>query len=721
MSRNNTVLQSLKARFDKKYTKKQLLAVLKYSVIYLIALVYWELLLRTQIGFNEMSFYFVLFLPAEAVFLSALTGWFKPKWNRILTPVVMLLPFLFYVSQLIYFRIFGSVFSVSMMGLGTEAVGNFGWALWDTVKDSVGWIILCLLPVLAAVLLSLSAPKGFFKRCHPLTHLASLIKTVILWLLAVLLLLPFGTGDTSPYGAYSSTYIDSDTAAKRLGVLTNSIVELGYTLFGSSDKKQDDSLTIPTLPEPEVDPQPQAPEIDTSPNVLEEIDFTTLKSLTDDEDIQQLCDYFAAISGTNKNQYTGMFKDYNLIYICAESFSKYAIDPDVTPTLYKLSQGGIVLNNYYNSFKNTTTNGEFAFMTGLWPDVSRDADSGVATGSFAQSAENQIPFALGNMFEGVGVSTYAYHNYRGSYYSRNKTHPNLGYTNTRFMGGTNGMKFTTSWPSSDLEMMEQSIDDFINDEQFHTYYMTFSGHGPYSDANPICVKNIKKVRELLGDRELKQGAEYYLAANYELELAMEYLMTRLEEAGKLDNTMIVLTGDHYPYYLRESALESIAGGEVEENFDKFHSSCIMWCGGLEEPITVDTPCCNVDIIPTILNLFGMEYDSRLLPGVDIFSNTTHIAMLYNKSFITDVCRYNSQNGEVEWLSTASKMSDGAKQAYLDYCIAVTKSRYTASLQMMDEDFFRFVLDSTIVTEIAETVSSTESSTASNSDTASAEN
>ena len=143
MSEKNTTDKGLLGRFDKKYIKKQLLAVLKYSVIYLIALIYWELLLRTQIGFSEMSFYFLLFLPAEAVFLSSLTGWLRPKLNRILTPVVMLLPFLFYVSQLIYFRIFGSVFSVSMMGLGTEAVGNFGWALRDTVKDSVGWIILC--------------------------------------------------------------------------------------------------------------------------------------------------------------------------------------------------------------------------------------------------------------------------------------------------------------------------------------------------------------------------------------------------------------------------------------------------------------------------------------------------------------------------------------------------------------------------------------------------
>ncbi|MBO5746304.1 MAG: sulfatase-like hydrolase/transferase [Clostridia bacterium] len=678
------------------FIKKQLITVLKYAGLYSIALIYWELLLRTQTGFDDFSLYFLLFLPAESLFLATLTGWLKPKFNRWLTPAVMLLPFAFYVSQLIYFRIFGSMFSVSMMGLGADAVGNFGWALWSTVKESIGWIILCLLPVAAAVLLSFLAPKGFYKRFKPISHLGSFILTVVTWFLAVLLLLPFGTGDASPYAAYSSAYVDTDTAADRLGVMTNTLVELRYVIFGA-EADADDTLTNPDVQPPVLDTEVDTePEIDTSPNVLNGVDFNALKESTTDKGKQELCDYFNSVTATNKNAYTGILKDYNLIYICAESFSKYAIDPVVTPTLFRMSCGGIVLNNYYNSFKNTTTNGEFIFMTGLWPDVSRKADSGTTVGSFAQSVNKDIPFALGNMFESNGIKSYAYHNYRGYYYSRNKTHPNLGYTTTRFMGGQNGMTFTSSWPSSDLEMMEQSIDDFINDEQFHTYYMTFSGHGPYSTANPIAVKNIEKVRELLGDRKLTKNAEYYLAANYELELAMEYLFKRLEEAGKLQNTLIVLTGDHYPYYLNDDALESLAGGEVEENFDKFHSSCIMWCGGL--PTTkVDTYCSNVDILPTVLNLFGMEYDSRLLPGVDIFStNTTHMATLYNKSFITEYVRYNSQDGKAEWTAAAAKLSDEQKQQYLDYCIAVTKSKYTVSLKLMEENFYKFVTDSLAV-------------------------
>ncbi len=667
-----------------KECKEQLLTTLRYAALYLVALLYWELLLRSQIGFKDMTFYFLLFLPSEAMFFATLTGWFKQKLNRIITPIVMLLPFAYYVSQLVYYRIFGSLFSVSMMGLGADAVEDFGWALWDTVKGSIGWIILCILPVLLSVIYAYCAPKHIFKGFNPKMHLVSLCKTVFLWLLAVLLLLPFGKGDFSPYYAYTSSYIDTDTASSRLGVLTNSVVELGYKLFGGGKEEKKETLVIPDAP--------VEPPIDTAPNIIEGLDFSALKLTTTDTGKQQLCDYFAALSGTNKNQYTARLEGYNLIYICAEAFSNYAIDPVITPTLYKMSKGGIVLNNFYNSYKNTTTNGEYSFMTGLWPDVSRVANANSSAGSFVQSQTKSLPFSLGNMFESLGVKTHAFHNFRGYYYQRNRTHKNLGYSNLRFMDGANGMKFTTEWPSSDLEMMEQSIDDYIEQDQFHAYYMTFSGHGPYSAANPIAVRNYNTVNELLGDREMTMGAKYYLAANYELEKAMTLLLEKLETAGKLDKTMIVIVGDHYPYYLSDENLTSLAGKEVEPDFEKYKSTCIMYCEGMET-VEVDDPCCNVDILPTVLNLFGFEYDSRLLPGTDIFSENTPIAMLYNKSFVTDKVKYNAQTGKAEWLKAASKLTDADRQSHLDYCIATTKSRYTASLDIMNEDFYKFVMES----------------------------
>ena len=194
---------------------------------------------------------------------------------------------------------------------------------------------------------------------------------------------------------------------------------------------------------------------------------------------------------------TGYFEGYNLIYICGESFWTYACNEEVTPTLYKMAHNGIVLNNYYNSFKNTTTNGEYAFNTSMWPDVSRIANNGTDVGSFAQSASKFMPQGLGDLtLQDKNTTTLAFHNYYGKYYRRILSWPNLGYQ-CKFMGS--GMTFTTTWPSSDLEMMQQSIPDYINsDEPFYAYYMTFSGHGPYTSTNNIYRKNIDYVKNTLG-------------------------------------------------------------------------------------------------------------------------------------------------------------------------------------------------------------------------------
>ena len=419
------------------------------------------------------------------------------------------------------------------------------------------------------------------------------------------------------------------------------------------------------------------------------MDFSVLSKDTDDENIKNLSGYLSSQSPTAKNEYTGLFEGYNLIYICAESFSRMAVDESVTPVLYKMMNNGIVLNNYYNSFKNVTTNGEYAFLTGLWPDVAREeTNKGRLTGTMGQSIEKDMSTALGNMFYlSENVEPRAYHNFLGYYYGRNETLPNMGFT-CKFMN--EGMTFTTSWPASDLEMMEQSVDDYINDDRFCTYYMTFSGHGNYTTDNVMVYKNIDTVSELT-DKELSWNSLGYLSANYELEKAMEYLLQRLEDAGRLDSTVIVLTGDHYPYYLSDEGYYELTGEEFDENFEGYKSTCIIYNAGLEKNIEVDTPCCNVDILPTIYNLFNISYDSRLYAGTDVFGNGFHLAQLYNKSFVTEYVKYNSATGEAEWVKDTYQTEEYNKR-YLERAINTAKNRYAMSIEVEESDFFGKLFD-----------------------------
>ena len=155
--------------------------------------------------------------------------------------------------------------------------------------------------------------------------------------------------------------------------------------------------------------------------------------------------------------------------------------------------------------------------------------------------------------------------------------------------------------------------------------------------------------------------------------------------------MIVLTGDHYPYYLSDEGYYELTGEEFDENFEGYKSTCIIYNAGLEKNIEVDTPCCNVDILPTIYNLFNISYDSRLYAGTDVFGNGFHLAQLYNKSFVTEYVKYNSATGEAEWVKDTYQTEEYNKR-YLERAINTAKNRYAMSIEVEESDFFGKLFD-----------------------------
>lgn len=691
---------SFKDKVKEIFTLDYLLSTLKdnykvfltFFVMNVICILYWEIIMFLENGGIKLtSLFFLFFVPAQSMFLTFLCGWGKDIIARITAPIVLLLISIFYIVQMVYYRNFGSFFSVSMAGMGNDAVGNFWWALEDTLKGAIGRIILILLPVIVVTALVIINKVKFikFNKYSCTMHILGLIATVLLWLIAILGIRLFGNGRQSAYFLLTNTSVNTDTSAKKLGVLTTSIVEAGAYYFKiGTTTESNNSFTQNTeaysLSEPVVEDEEVT--FERKPWINEAIDFNEIANQLEDSELKSMAEYFATREPSYTNEYTGLFEGYNLIYICAESFWTYACNEKVTPTLYKMANNGIVLNNYYNSLKNTTTNGEFAFTTSFWPDVSRVADNGKDVGSFPRSASIFMPQGLGDLFSENGVPTYAYHNYFGKYYRRILSWPNLGYENIRFNG--DNMSFTFNWPASDLEMMQQTVDDFINQDRFHTYYMTFSGHGPYTAKNRMYLQNINETYEKIGSTDKYNSmAAGYLACNLEFDKAMEYLLNRLEEAGKLDNTVIVIAGDHYPYYLDADSRTSLVGRTMDEDFEIYKSTCIIYNAGLKEPIVNDEYCCNVDIVPTILNLFNIPFDSRLYMGKDVFSNSVHRAALYNKNFITDKVKYNYETGETVWSAKGNELSEDEKSKYLEAMISLVENEYLASCKLVSDNFF----------------------------------
>lgn len=256
----------------------------------------------------------------------------------------------------------------------------------------------------------------------------------------------------------------------------------------------------------------------------------------------------------------------------------------------------------------------------------------------------------------------------------------MGYT---MQFAEDGMTFTTTWPASDLEMMEQSVDDYIGQEQFHAYYMTFSGHYEYKiGTNKIARRNWDLVKDLPYTSE---QAKAYLSCNIELDKAMEYLLHRLEEAGVAEKTAIVIAGDHFPYGLNNQQYGELVGEEIDD-FSKFKDTLIFWVGGLEEDIVVEEYCCNVDILPTILNLWGFDFDSRMLAGRDVFSEGDHMAVLVDKSWLTDKAWFHADTGEVRYLVPEEELPEN----YMDTMNKLVATRFSVSSDILNQAYYNFV-------------------------------
>lgn len=645
---------------------KKTWAAVKPAFYWAFALLYWECLLSGAVFHSFGVRIYALGFTLSAALLVTLVLSFLRKGRFgaevFLTAVLTLL----YGSQIVYHFIFGTLYSVAMVSQGGEAMTNFWRELLAAMGDHFPWLIALLVPLALRIFLR----KGLKGELRAKGRIVLLALAVALFALTRADIRQTGTEMFSDEDYYRSREIATNQNVQRFGLLTTIRLELTRHA-----KTEEQDYYIPEETQGENPAQKPA---EVRYNVMN-IDFDALNALTEDKKLLAINDYCSKVTGTNQNEYTGMLKDYNLIVMCAESFSPAAIDKDLTPNLYKLTQQGIIFNNYYNTFPNTTTDGEYALMQGLYPDAGRSK----AVSSLYASRNSYLPFTLGNVFQSQrGVESFGYHNYRGSYYGRSESHPNMGYT-MKFAG--DGMTFTTNWPASDLEMMEQSVDDYIGKEPFHAYYMTFSGHYKYDiGTNEMAKRNWDQVKDLPYS---SNAIKAYLSCNIEFDKAIGYLMERLEQAGVADRTAIVIAGDHFPYGLKDSEYAELIGHDID-GFSKFKSTLIFWVGGLEKNIVVDEYCCNVDVLPTILNLWGFEYDSRLLAGTDVFSDGTHAAVLVDKSFLTDKVWFNASTGEIRYQVPESEIPEG----YVENMNQLIATRFSISADILNTAYYNFVFD-----------------------------
>lgn len=348
-----------------------------------------------------------------------------------------------------------------------------------------------------------------------------------------------------------------------------------------------------------------------------------------------------------------------------------AIMEDITPTLYKLKNEGINFNNFYTPlFPVSTADGEYLTDTSLLP----------AEGIWSiENVEGKtFPYTYANILKNDGYSTFAYHNYDYKYYKRDKYFPTMGYDT--YLAAGNGLENRMDFskvPSSDYEMVKTTIDDYIEKEKFVAYYMTMSGHMNYDKSNAIVEKNWNIVKDLAYSNKAKA----YLATQIELDKALQELVTRLEEKGKLDDTVIVIVGDHYPYGLTLEEMQELSVKQLDE-FEKFNMPFIIYNSEEDKKIISNKYSSSLDVLPTILNLFGVEFDSRLLMGKDIFSDSEPLVIFSDRSYITNKGRYNSITEIFE--------GEDVDEAYINNVKQEIYYKYRYSRLILENDFYRYL-------------------------------
>ena len=643
-----------------------------YYIFFIAAFIMYELILRaaTVKQFGSAGFLFsIVFNVILAVFICYTLTFFSKKTRVIVNNIFLIIATVFYVSQILYYNVFGTFYSADSIGFAGQ-IFQFWETILATAWAQLFYIVMCLVPIpaynlivrrttIASVRKKLSRlPRMEAYRLRRRRRI-SMCAALIAYVAMIIMFIPFAVDSTTSYSIFfgQTSYEDS---VERMGLLSTLQVDLLKVFI-----KEDASGALTVLEDPwdsqydadygqygagagvdgingsgspegeesgsgQDGAAPQAP-AEYGYNVMD-IDFAALIAGETNEVIMSLDEYFAYVRPTRQNEYTGMFAGYNLIEFVAEAFYPIAVDPELTPTLYKLVHEGFYFPNFYTPiWTGSTSSGEYVACTGLLPKS--------GAGSMSQSSNNYLPFTMGNQLRNLGYLTLAYHNHTYTYYGRDRSHPNMGYT---YKGIGNGLVLPSNrWPNSDLEMMEATVDEYIRNEPFHAYYMTVSGHLEYNfSGNAMAIRN----RAAVADLPYSDPIRAYIACNIELDKALEYLLQRLNEAGIAERTVIVLSADHYPYGLTNEQISEYLGHPVDETFELHKNHLIIYAQGME-PVTVDKVASSLDILPTISNLMGLTFDSRLLMGRDLLSEGEGLLITKERDFLSDSGYYRKRANE----------------------------------------------------------------------------
>ncbi len=397
------------------------------------------------------------------------------------------------------------------------------------------------------------------------------------------------------------------------------------------------------------------------------ITFLKTEEQENSEDITFLNDSYT-INTDNVNKYTGLFKDKNLIFIQFEGLDDWLLTEEDTPTIYSMLNNSIVFNNHYSYYNGggSTFNSEFAVNTGFITPL-----------SYTQNAytfnKNSFPYSMANLFKNAGYTINAFHMNTGEYYSRTTNYQNWGYDNYYGLIDINDFKDETYRLDRNLILNEKFNELLFNkdpNEKFVDYIITYSGHLPFTNTKGVCKMLYEEdINNLLlenpdNDYPFEEMSELECIRRQakETDYMMNLLLQKLEENNLLDNTVIVAFTDHYLYTIEDKTILDTYKETSNNLINK--TPFFIWSKDMKQT-KVNKVTSQLNILPTTLNLFGIEYSSNNYIGTDALSQNYEGIVFFSDYSWFDGNVY-VENGEVINNKYISESNLEEKNYYISY-------------------------------------------------------
>ncbi len=647
--------------------------------------IYGELMLRLVTG---TPFFSHIFLPIGfgfafgMLFSIAIMLW-KPKTNRTVTIILSSVTLAFYCMEGILRNTFSVFFSFASITKGTKGVvNNYLGDMIVTILGNFHIVVLMALPVVFYCLLGK-------KLVRPHRYKWPMAAAFLLGSLLLFGITTFFAATGKSGLVYGKNY-DFNAATATFGLNPSLRLDLAYAgkKTGFVDVEPEE-----TKPEAESETETtheggekptEAEKMISGVNAMD-IDFEALAANEENDAYRELDLYAASQTPSDKNEYTGLFKGKNLILIAGEAFNDSFVCPELTPTLYRLLHNGIYCSDFYQpAWGGSTITGEYSLLLGLAPLNAVD--------TIYQTEGENLYFTMGNQLQRQGYFSIAFHNGDYDFYDRQYTHTNFGY-DTWMALGSGLEEYTELWPSDD-KFVDKTTDLYMDKSPFSIYWMSISGHCTYEPDDELTAEYYDQVNAVYPN--LKETTKYYICYQMAFEKALTIMVERLEKAGIADDTVICMCPDHYPYGLAQGSFGNTDDylsdlynirDDFDGNYDR--SGMILWSGCLENENSdmaceVSTPVSSLDILPTLSNLFGVEYDSRLLPGRDILSEEAPLVFWLDRSWKTDKGYYNG-NSEVFTKAEGAEIED--ENAYAERISKIVSNKINFSAEVVDSDYY----------------------------------